>query len=817
MRFFSRTIPFICTLLLLSACGGGGGSSSKTNTPDTAPIVTNKAPVIGASNVEVETETNLSLSAQATDSDGTITSYLWTQKSGETVTISSNNDETLSFTTPTVSVEQSLIFDLTVTDNDGVSTTKEIVIVVVPKSMSLSISGKVSTSKNVLANVPVIISYGESSYSTKTNELGNYTIELGGITSSQHDKIVRITATGEAQDSVVKLVSYVDELSTLISLAEQHDGLLSVNENSRLAVSSVSTAIAALLEQANNGAEVSSMALHNEHVKSINPDIVLNYAAMFDYLIEAIDGSYDQLPASLKEDGFNNIYDLFTDQQTATKLYYEIGKDRLNIESFYMDVSASQGLSSGLTTFNNEQQEKHLVTRLGTISLNANQTGQISNNSLGNMRVTWEVTDNVTQVTLTTPFADPSYASTQDTEEYGYIQVNRVLESYSLYNLYDSQALNLLLIKPNYTYRQTVSNEPVTVNIDDNFVPYSAFNLSNRLSLADRILSQKQYALSLSHPKPKTFVDYTGSDFEALIVAMTLDFTSNSEVYITMDSTNDIAEFSETAQKASWTIDDSGVLFINNDQWTIDVTGLIFNNSVNSEVFVNATYKEGAETFQTNELTYLDLMSDEPHQWSNSNVAGIYQYKDEFTNLNPMKTYWYELYENGSVTYYSISDTYSDFPTIDSRDVFESPGLWRIIDGEVVIRRFRYNGAVANQYGRCESTEWETTLTSECILYLERAWKLVTTYTDNGQDHELIRQRTKFNYAFLANSFGEDLSASGTYIASMSSIFSDFIKLNQRPVTLPDDYVPIKNQAKVEISKTFNLEKEKLSSVDSLH
>ncbi len=816
MSFLNRAIPFFCTLLFLSACGGGGSSETKI-TPNTPPIATNKAPTIGAGNVEVESNINLSLSAQATDSDGTITSYLWTQKSGETVTVSSNDEEVLSFITPAVSTEQTLIFDLTVTDNDGVSTTKEILILVTPTSISFSVSGKVISANTVFSDVPVTLSVGGNSFSTKTNELGNYTIEVDGIASSDYDKIVRIIATGDTPDSIVKFVSYVDELATLVTLASKHGGILSPSEHSRLIISNISTAVAALVEQSNNGSTVQSIAVHDQALKAINPEVVLNYAAMLEYLIEAIDGDYQYLPESLKEQSFSNIYDLFTDSQLASKLYYEIGHNRLDIDNFHLELTSNETLISEFSTFTDQPQEKRLLTKLGEIVLNTDQSGQIINGSLGNRDITWQVNDNVTELTLSTPFTDPSYASIQYTQEYGQVQVSRELESYSLYNFYNSEELNLVIIKPNYSYKRTVSEEPVTVDINHTLLPYTAFNFSNKLSLTDKIIVGQKYALSLSHPKPPTFIDYTGTDFESQITAMTLDFTSSSEVYITMDSTNDLAEFSETTQKASWSASADGVIDISNEQWSIEIIGLLYNNDVNTEVFVNAAFTQNAAVYQSNQLTYIDVMPAEQHQWNEDNVAGIYQYDDELTLLSPLETYWYELNEDGSVTYFSINNSYGDFPNIDSRDILESPGLWRLIDGELVIRRFRYNGAVASKYGTCDSSEWETTLTSECIMYMERSWKVATKYTDKGQDHELIRQRASFNYAFLADSYGEDMSASGTYIASMQSIFSDFVKLNERPVTLPDDYVFIKNQAKVTVPVPFSLNELYNEATDKLN
>ncbi len=64
--------------------------------------------------------------SNSSDSDGTIITYLWTQSPSSTVVISDVNISQPSFTSP--DVEGSLIFMLTVTDDDGLSDDDEVII-----------------------------------------------------------------------------------------------------------------------------------------------------------------------------------------------------------------------------------------------------------------------------------------------------------------------------------------------------------------------------------------------------------------------------------------------------------------------------------------------------------------------------------------------------------------------------------------------------------------------------------------------------------------------------------------------------------------
>jgi hypothetical protein len=107
-------IPLVLTL---TACGGGGGSDGGGVSPTPTPI--NKAPTANAGEEQTVDEGNsISLLGSGTDSDGTISSYSWTQTSGESVTIDNASSSSASFNI-TTTTQVTLTFQLTVTDNDG--------------------------------------------------------------------------------------------------------------------------------------------------------------------------------------------------------------------------------------------------------------------------------------------------------------------------------------------------------------------------------------------------------------------------------------------------------------------------------------------------------------------------------------------------------------------------------------------------------------------------------------------------------------------------------------------------------------------------
>ena len=93
--------------------------------------VSNTPPVADAGRDQrVDEDSPVTLSGSGTDSDGTIVGYRWTQTSGTTVMLSGANTQRASFTAPDVVSDEDLVFQLTVTDDDGASGTDTVTVTV---------------------------------------------------------------------------------------------------------------------------------------------------------------------------------------------------------------------------------------------------------------------------------------------------------------------------------------------------------------------------------------------------------------------------------------------------------------------------------------------------------------------------------------------------------------------------------------------------------------------------------------------------------------------------------------------------------------
>ena len=106
----------IYLILALTACGGSSDNSSINN--ETKKL----APLVNAGNDQIADENSeVLLLGTASDSDGTLVSYSWVQISGTAVTLTSVNSNNSSFSAPKVTSDEVLTFQLTVTDNDGLT------------------------------------------------------------------------------------------------------------------------------------------------------------------------------------------------------------------------------------------------------------------------------------------------------------------------------------------------------------------------------------------------------------------------------------------------------------------------------------------------------------------------------------------------------------------------------------------------------------------------------------------------------------------------------------------------------------------------
>ncbi len=109
---------------------------------DTVSIVVNHVPIAQAgADQNIDLNTDITLDGNESADDASITSYSWQQTAGETVTLNNSNSATPSFTSP--SSNSNLIFQLTVTDDQGQTATDSVQINSMAPPLKLKSSGAI--------------------------------------------------------------------------------------------------------------------------------------------------------------------------------------------------------------------------------------------------------------------------------------------------------------------------------------------------------------------------------------------------------------------------------------------------------------------------------------------------------------------------------------------------------------------------------------------------------------------------------------------------------------------------------------------------
>jgi K319-like protein/Big-like domain-containing protein/NHL repeat-containing protein/6-bladed beta-propeller protein len=142
-----------------------GGANSNAATATVLVKNVNLLPIAnaGANQTVNENTTGVKLDGtKSFDRDGTITSYSWTQPAGPTVALTGANTATPTFTAPSVTKDTTLTFKLTVTDNDGASSSSTTNVLV--KNVNISPVANAGTNQTVNENTTGVKLDGSKSF-----------------------------------------------------------------------------------------------------------------------------------------------------------------------------------------------------------------------------------------------------------------------------------------------------------------------------------------------------------------------------------------------------------------------------------------------------------------------------------------------------------------------------------------------------------------------------------------------------------------------------------------------------------------------------
>ena len=122
MHRLSKRLLICCLSLVVAACGGGGSGESQARSNNRPPQVD------AGSDQTVAASRLVELTASASDSDGSVSGYLWSQDSGDSVVIDAPDSASASFSMPTKPQSETMVFTVTATDNEGLSASDSVTV-----------------------------------------------------------------------------------------------------------------------------------------------------------------------------------------------------------------------------------------------------------------------------------------------------------------------------------------------------------------------------------------------------------------------------------------------------------------------------------------------------------------------------------------------------------------------------------------------------------------------------------------------------------------------------------------------------------------
>lgn len=193
-------------LLALSACGGSDTATTPANpTPPTGNAPQNSPPTVSIAAVaEHEEGTEVTLNGTAADSDGTITSYTWTQIGGTSASLDATNQTRLIFTAPQVNGRETLTFELKVTDNGGANATARVEVVVVDEVIT-----------TVSRAIEKLVEEGGLPVLDRTDELTGVDANTNGVRDDIEAYIASLQVSPDQTEKLLDFAGYMQLVVTV--------------------------------------------------------------------------------------------------------------------------------------------------------------------------------------------------------------------------------------------------------------------------------------------------------------------------------------------------------------------------------------------------------------------------------------------------------------------------------------------------------------------------------------------------------------------------------------------------------------------------
>ncbi|WP_444929003.1 hypothetical protein ACJJIF_14225 [Microbulbifer sp. SSSA002] len=622
-------------------------------------------------------------------------------------------------------------------------------------SLSLTVQGYVEVGS--YTGVEVVFRAGDEVFNADLDTYGNYTVELE-IPESEVDSFVYGEAIFPA-DSGIKLVSALGSFDSLFEISGD-DGILVRSELLGVNITSVTTALSALLEIENNGG-ITSDSQYSAAYKKINSSTMLDIAAYINLSLDRPQEEEFFLP-----DGVGDIYELATNFNLVSLYILQLRSDFA--EEFEMSKRAifenKKLVNSSPSSFLATEDTYYLPNLNLRLTLRADGTGELVG-MMDRVAITWSRTDEGL-ILEGADIAVNYFYSDYVTENRTRInRMNWVFEGDTV----DSVILDLVHYDhyPNGEYQDGSFVEQVSMS--------SAIRSSAELPVSSTIELGKLYSM------PNTvgiteFVELSGelpqwSLVSVLDMRFYGDYETGGKVDIFVPEIYADGNSITTELSGTWSL--SG-----ENQLRVEVSsGRSFTYTFLDSEFTDYDWAFVAYESDGRVRAEFDaVFAKEVEGWDKEKVSGIYQIGNYGQSLRLVQDYyWYELNVDGSVSEVYAYDLDLDGDFSES-EINVTKGLWQLDEnGVVVIRHYSMDGE------SCIPDVWDPVAGSKCRIDFQRDLDL---YSIDESIFYIKKTLTNFSY----DSSGEDSDVSnfeGQLLSRVLIYPSKTEKVSVRPLEVP--------------------------------
>ncbi len=631
------------------------------------------------------------------------------------------------------------------------------------KTLSLTIEGYVET--NSYSDVEVKLQVDDTEFYGEVDALGNYSIDIE-IPESQIDSFLRAEAIFPVESSI-RLVSLLGSVRTLLEKSGK-DQVLVRTELLDVNITSLSTALSAVIETANDGPIISQSQYELAYHK-IDASVAFAIATSLKMLIN--DSLYLVENGLSLPEKFVDIYEFATNYSeislyvakvtdTVFELFVETKKEIVREEGIL--ASSPSELSFIADSYYLPSQGVRLILR-------ENGTGEI-NGLMDSVDITWMQTNNAILIEGADLVISSSYNEFDSSYEETHYKISKIKW------LSEGSDLDLIVVdaqeyehSPNGEYKDSVFVDRTDMAI--------ALRSSGMLPISDKIELGKLYSLpivttpsEIINPIVEITPEYT---VKVLDMRFHGSYESGGNVDITFPEINESGELFEFEKSGVWYLD-------NDDQIVVEMPNgvkLIY-------CFLNYEYKDQDWVFVLEDFEgkktarFYSSFVQNFEDWEETEISGIYQLIDpKYSFWWPLDHYWFELKTDGAVMIISAYD--SDLSgSLEDDEISMRHGLWKL-NGKNNIEIRQYSD---QSYKDCDPLSWSPPMNSDCQLRRVRNWEIFNIVNDQTLHVKSIFQ---FFSKTKEENITSDSNDSGLILESTLIYHTLVEKLSERPITIP--------------------------------